>query len=176
MQTVYAMISEILKREGGFVEHPDDAGGATKYGITERTARRHGWTGEMRDLPEAEAREIYGQEYWRGPGLDLVAEVSERIAAELLDTGVNMGPLTAIMFFKRALGALSAGPIERGGKGGERTLATLEGFLAKRGKEGERVLLVALNCLQGERYIELAEKREQNRSFLYGWLARRVEI
>jgi len=176
MKTVDEMIGEILKREGGYVYHPDDAGGATKYGITERTARRNGWSGEMRDLPEAKAREIYRDEYLRAQGLDLVAEVSQRIAAELLDTGVNMGPRTAIMFLERALGALSAGPIERGGKGGERTLAALAGFLAKRGKEGERVLLVALNCLQGERYIELAEKREQNRIFLYGWLARRVEI
>ncbi len=35
-------------------------------------------------------------------------------------------------------------------------------------------MLKALNCTQGERYLELAEKREANESFVYGWLEERV--
>ena len=37
-------------------------------------------------------------------------------------------------------------------------------------------MLKALNALQGERYIDLAEKRQANESFVYGWLRTRVEI
>jgi hypothetical protein len=32
----------------------------------------------------------------------------------------------------------------------------------------------ALEALQGERYLRLAEKRPANESFLYGWLANRL--
>ncbi|MDQ4651164.1 putative peptidoglycan-binding domain-containing protein, partial [Klebsiella pneumoniae] len=42
------------------------------------------------------------------------------------------------------------------------------------GKEGEQVLLRALNCSQGARYLELAEGREANEDFLYGWVKERV--
>ena len=56
------------------------------------------------------------------------------------------------------------------------TLAALRTFLAHRGLEGETVLLKALNCLQGARYIELAEARPQNKSFVYGWLRERVAV
>jgi len=59
---------------------------------------------------------------------------------------------------------------------GNKTLAALRTFLSHRGPEGETVLLKALNCLQGARYIELSETRPQNESFVYGWLRERVAI
>ncbi|WP_275673085.1 putative peptidoglycan-binding domain-containing protein, partial [Escherichia coli] len=43
-------------------------------------------------------------------------------------------------------------------------------------QDGERVMLTALNCTQGDRYLELAEKREANESFVYGWLKERVAV
>jgi hypothetical protein len=36
------------------------------------------------------------------------------------------------------------------------------------------VLLTALNCLQGARYIELTEGREADEAYLFGWAANRV--
>ena len=57
---------------------------------------------------------------------------------------------------------------------GPATIAALRAYLAKRGAEGERVLLVALNCTQGARYLEITETRQQNEDFLYGWLRERV--
>ena len=54
-------------------------------------------------------------------------------------------------------------------------MEALDAFLAIRGKaSGEVVLLRALEALQGERYLRLAERRPANESFLYGWLANRV--
>ena len=55
-------------------------------------------------------------------------------------------------------------------------LAALRAFLGRRGDAGERVLLKALNCLQGARYIDLAQRRSANESFLYGWIANRVAL
>ena len=57
---------------------------------------------------------------------------------------------------------------------GAKTLAALRSFLALRGKPGEVVLLKALEALQGERYLALAESRPANEAFLYGWLANRI--
>ena len=57
---------------------------------------------------------------------------------------------------------------------GPGTLKALTAFLKHRGTEGVTVMLKAMNCLQGARYIDLAEKRSANEAFLYGWLRERV--
>jgi hypothetical protein len=41
---------------------------------------------------------------------------------------------------------------------------------------GERVLLAALNCSQGHRYLELSEGREDNEDFTFGWVRARVSL
>ena len=61
------------------------------------------------------------------------------------------------------------------GRIGPGTLAALAGFLKRRGTGGEAVLLKAIEALQGERYVALAERRPANEAFLYGWLASRRE-
>ena len=53
-------------------------------------------------------------------------------------------------------------------------MSALDAFLGLRGKSGETVLMRALEALQGERYLRLAEKRPANEAFLYGWLANRI--
>ena len=63
----------------------------------------------MRQLPRSEAVNIYLRLYWLRPRLDEVAKRSARLAAELFDTGVNMGPAVAVSFLQRALTALSRG-------------------------------------------------------------------
>ena len=66
-------------------------------------------------------------------------------------------------------------PILRRTGVGPVTLHALEAFLAARGKKaGETVLMRALEALQGERYLRLAERRPANEAFLYGWLANRI--
>jgi lysozyme family protein len=60
------------------------------------------------------------------------------------------------------------------GRVGPATLAALDKFLALRGPGGIAVLMRALEAMQGERYLRLAEKRPANEAFLYGWLANRI--
>ena len=176
---VDALIDEVIRREGGFSNHPADRGGPTRWGITEAVARAHGYRGDMRSLPREEAAAIYRRIYWLRPRLDEVAEAAPRLAAELFDTGVNMGPTIAAGFLQRALNALNRGasdyedlPVDR--RIGPRTLAALRTFLARRGAGAETVLLKAVEALQGERYLTLAERRPANEAFLYGWLANRI--
>jgi lysozyme family protein len=123
---------------------------------------------------------IYLRLYWQRPRLDEVAKRSSRLAAELFDTGVNMGPAVAITFLQRALTALNRNAkdypdLTPDGRVGAATLAALDAFLKIRGTtSGETVLLRALEALQGERYLRLAERRPANEAFLYGWLANRI--
>jgi lysozyme family protein len=177
---VDGLVDALIEREGGFVDNPADKGGPTCFGITQAVARAHGYAGPMRLLPREEAAAIYRRLYWTRPRLDEVARRSERIAAELFDTGVNMGPAVAITFLQRALTALNRSgsdypDLAPDGRVGPATLAALDRFLEVRGKpSGETVLLRALEALQGERYLRLAERRPANEAFLYGWLANRI--
>lgn len=177
--TIGTLINELIDREGGYVDHPADRGGPTAFGISAAVARANGWTGSMRNLPRAVAVAIYRKLYWVKPRFDAVASRAPLVAAELFDTGVNMGPKVAAGFFQRALNALNRGArdyadIAADGRIGPATLAALDGFLAQRGRTGETVLLKALEALQGERYLRLAESRPANEAFLYGWLANRI--
>ena len=52
-------VNKVIELEGGYSDHSCDRGGKTKYGITQRTAREHGYTGDMRDLTLEEAKDIY---------------------------------------------------------------------------------------------------------------------
>ncbi len=175
-----ALIDAVIDREGGYVNHPADRGGATRWGITEAVARAQGYVGAMRDLPRDEAVSIYRRLYWQRPAYDQVARRAPLIAAELFDTGVNMGTGTATGFLQRALNALNRAArdypdiaVDR--EIGPRTLTALDAFLRVRGAGGETVLLRAIEALQGERYIALAERRPSQETFLYGWLANRIE-
>ena len=102
-----ALIDAVIDREGRYVNHPADRGGPTCWGITEAVARAQGYAGAMRDLPRTEAASIYRRLYWLRPGFDKIALRAPKIAAELFDTGVNMGTGTAAAFLQRALNALN---------------------------------------------------------------------
>jgi lysozyme family protein len=162
------LIDVLIEREGGYVANPADKGGPTRFGISEAVARADGYRGPMRQLPREEAAAIYKRLYWLRPRFDEIARRSPRIAAELFDTGANMGPAVAVTFLQRALTALNRGgkdypDLVPDGRIGERTLAALDSFLNLRGKtSGETVLLRALEALQGERYLRLAERRPGN--------------
>lgn len=175
-------LNDLINREGGYVNIPADRGGPTKYGITEAVARQNGYKGHMKDLPLSLAKDVYRKQYWIQPRFDQVNAISPLVAEELLDTGVNCGVGFARPTLQRALNLLN-----NQGKGGwpdlavdgiygPATLRALKTFLAKRGKEGEKTLLKVLNILQGNRYIEIAERNPRQEQFFFGWITNRVAI
>ena len=177
--TIDDLIEEAIAREGGYSNHPADRGGPTRWGITETVARQHGFTGHMRVFPREEAVAIYRRRYWLRPRFAEVANHAPTLAAELFDTGINMGPAVAGRFLQRALNALNRcekdyPDMAVDGVIGPATLAALTAFLGHRGSAGEVVLIKAVEALQGERYLDLAERRPANEAFLYGWLANRI--
>jgi len=178
--TIEKIINNVLVAEAGYADHPNDRGGPTMYGITGAVARANGYQGEMRDLPIGLARSIYERRYVIEPKFDQVASLHEGIGEELVDTGVNMGPSRAAEFLQRWLNAFN----NRGskyadlfvdGRLGPMSIDALRKYLAWRGQaEGGVVMLKALNCVQGTRYLEIAEANATQEDFIYGWLRTRV--
>lgn len=173
------VINAIITREGGFVDDPADSGGATRYGITEKVARESGYMGPMEQFPRALAFDIYASRYWDPLMLDQVEQIAGPIAEELADTAVNMGPARAAIFLQRSLNVLNDRQrlyrdITVDGDVGNRTLEALGAYVAARGVVGAVVLRRMLNCLQGAFYVELAERREKDERFVYGWIKERV--
>lgn len=172
------IINAIIDVEGGYVDDPNDSGGETNFGITVQVARANGYTGDMRDMPREVAFDIYTAKYWDAVRADEVVELSEIVADEVVDTAVNMGAGRAIRFLQRALNVLNTQgklypDLTVDGAIGPATINALRGYLSTR---NELVLSRALNCLQGTFYIELAERREKDERFVYGWLRNRVVV
>lgn len=175
------VINSVLKNEGGYVDHPNDTGGPTHWGITEKTARSYGYTGKMVDFTKEDAYLILEKNYWYQPGFDKVYAIAPVLALELCDTGTNMGPMVGIKWLQRWLNVFNQeeahyADITVDGKIGPGTLKALSHFLEKRGTEGAGVLVISLNCSQGQRYLELAEGRTANESFVYGWMKGRINL
>ena len=133
----------------------------------------------MHDLPRATAVAIYRQEYAINPGFAAVAEVDQAVAAELFDTGVNMGPSIPALWFQEWLNAFNDQAtlypdIREDGDIGPATIAAFRSYLAKRGADASKVMVAALNCDQGARYKALSRGRAANEDFTYGWVRARV--
>tara|TARA_X000001388_G_scaffold52616_7_gene38395 strand:+ start:5061 stop:5645 length:585 start_codon:yes stop_codon:yes gene_type:complete len=178
---VQAFIFRLVKLEAGYVDNPHDKGGRTKWGITERVAREHGYKGKMRDLPQTIAREIYLQTYWIKPRIADISIISPDIAWEVFEAGVNLGSGTGIKFLQRALNAFNKmgsvyEDLKVDGVCGSKTLNALQSYFEFRKEKAECVLLKALNCLQGSYYIELAEARETDENFVFGWIHKRISL
>lgn len=99
----------IFASEGGYVDHPNDPGGATNMGITRRTLAA--WRGvspytalpksEVRSLTRSEATAIYKAQYWdaiRGDELPVGLDYA------IFDYAVNSGPARAVKDLQRVLG------------------------------------------------------------------------
>lgn len=175
------LIEEVIGREGGYVNHPNDRGGPTNFGITQQVARAFGFTGDMKALPRATAVAIYRERYWTGPKFDQLAAVFPQIAHEMFDTGINMGQATVAKFVQRVLNVCNRGAsdypdIGADGNIGKMTLAAAQGLKAKRGVAAGEVLRKAIDGLQAARYVEIAEDNPSQESFAYGWLANRIGV
>src|SRR5262245_7262766 len=172
-------LSHTLGIEGGFSNDAADSGGATRFGITEAVAREFGYKGDMASLPLDFAKEVYRQKYWNLLQLDLIASFSERVSTELFDTAVNTGVVFAAKSLQRSLNVLNREQADYpdvtvDGLIGPASIRALRSFLMKRGNDGITVLFAMLNSLQGAFYVELAEKREKDEKFVFGWFKQRV--
>lgn len=172
-----AAFNRTMGLEGGYSDRAADRGGATNHGITERVARAHGYTGDMRDLPLDLAQSIAKAEYWDTIRGDDIAALSPLLAQEMFDTHYNGG--APGQWLQRCLNVLNEGgrdypdlPVT--GNIGPLTLSALRSFLTKRGKQGELVLLRGFDGLRVTYFIDIAERDATQEANEYGWLSNRI--
>ena len=174
MLDIDAMIDDILRREGGFVDHPADRGGPTKFGITQQTLSRYigraALRSEVEQLSEDVARDIYERDYLYAPRIDrLPIEVQPFV----FDSAVNHGPRRAVKFVQSVCNQAGRQPalIEDGAMGPN----------TRRAAEWAQSVMgpVFLQALVEERrnfYYLIVEARPSQEVFLNGWLNRIAEF
>jgi lysozyme family protein len=108
MQSVRDIAKDIVAREGGFVDDPDDPGGATKHGVTIGTLRRLGLdldgdgdvdTADVRAVTPEIATDLFVEHYFTRPG---IGRLPEALQATVFDMYVNAGA-NAVRILQRLL-------------------------------------------------------------------------
>lgn len=183
MTTKWDIIKDKTGVEAGYVNHPDDKGGPTNFGITQTTAReykhlwsKYSWDGNMRTLPLNLALEIYDLGWWKAMKLDEVFSLSPDLAERMFDFGINAGRANAGKALQRVLNVLNKKgtlykDISVDGSIGPGTISALTACI-KSSKETVLNLELAMFGMQTYHYIDISEKREDNESFTNGWLNR----
>lgn len=122
----------ILRNEGGYVNHPNDRGGATNKGVTQ--AVYDNWRlnrglapRSVRSIDDGEVSSIYYAGYWVSAGCD---RMPPKLALAVFDAAVNHGPKRAVKFLQKILGTLADGAF------GAKSLSALEHALTMEGEAG----------------------------------------
>lgn len=159
------MISDILKKEGGFVNLKEDSGGPTNRGITIATLSDWRETectvDDLKNLTEEEAREIFKKNYFFGPSID---SIQPSMQPHVFDCVVNMGARGGIRLLQQAINALG-GSIKTDGILGP---VTREHCAQCDFKQLNNMLV----DMRIRFYEELAAKRPKDKKFLTGWKKR----
>ncbi|GEC95390.1 MAG: hypothetical protein RLZZ220_453 [Pseudomonadota bacterium] len=156
-----ASLPFVLRWEGGFVDHPNDPGGRTNKGVTQKVydawRKRQGLpVRDVKRLDDTELHRIYESGYWIPPHCDRLARQLDLVH---FDTAVNMGPGRAVRFLQKAAGCGVDGDF------GSQTEKAVQAC-----RPGD---LIASYCATREAYYrELVRRNASLGVFLKGWLNR----
>lgn len=159
------LVDRVLEREGGYVNHPDDRGGPTNYGITQRVysdwlASKGQQFRHVRSMTKVEARQIYFELYWKNSRAnDLPASVRE----VHFDAAINHGVRRAALLLQAAAAATQDGVI------GPKTLAAVAAM-------DEDLLLMRYLVMRYRFYGDIIKRDRKQLSFITGWLDRLREF
>jgi lysozyme family protein len=183
MTSVKEIAEEIVAREGGFVNDPDDPGGATNHGVTIGTLRRLGIdvnrdtridVTDVKLLSGALAVQIYLEHYYKRPG---IAALPEALQASVFDMYVNAGG-NAVKVLQRLLGDMGF-PCDPDGAVGPQTIRAAQ--MAYEAAPSH--LADAYGIARRNYYYALADKRPASRKFARrkdggkgGWIVRAEEF
>lgn len=165
-------IETVLAHEGGYVDHKDDPGGATNFGISLRWAKQQGMevdidmdgdvdADDIRKLSRDEAANLYRKHFW-SPLYEQIS--SQDIATKVFDLRVNAGANQAHIVLQRACKAAGA-PIEEDGLIGQGTVAAVN-------KSNPLAVLAAFRSEQASFYRVLVAQKPSFSPFINGWLVR----
>ena len=97
---------KLMEHEGFYSDNPSDPGRKTTWGVTEAVARAHGYTGEMRDMPKAFARQVYRGSYWDAVKAD---QLPPAVRFHVFDAAVNSGATQSIKWLQQAANVTADG-------------------------------------------------------------------
>jgi lysozyme family protein len=177
------MAREIVAREGGYVNDPDDPGGATKHGVTIHTLRRLGIdndgdgdvdTADVRRLTQEQAVSIFVRHYFTRPR---IAELPGSLHETVFDMYVNAGA-NAVKILQRLLNEMGQG-IAVDGVIGPQTIAAS----ARAQALAPSHLADAYGIARRNYYFALADRRPASRKYARtraggkgGWIRRAEEF
>ncbi len=178
-QDVHNIAQEIVAREGGYVDDPDDPGGATKHGVTIHTMRRLGIdvTGDgqvtkadVKRLTQDQAISIFIEHYFTRPR---IAELPAPLQASVFDMYVNAGS-NAVKILQRLLSKMGFGVASDGVIGPKTIAATARAHAA-----APDHLVDAYGIERRNYYFALADRRPASRKYARtrkggkgGWITR----
>ena len=99
-----AAFKALIDHEGGYVNHPKDPGGETRFGITKRSYPHL----NIRDLTLDDARAIYRRDFWDRLQCDALPLAAR---FQVFDAAVNSGPGNAARWLQAAAGVAQDGLI-----------------------------------------------------------------
>ena len=151
----------VLGWEGGFVDHPNDPGGRTNKGVTQKVY--DGWRArqglpaqDVKGIADAEVHAIYAGDYWLPPRCDLLQSPLDMVQ---FDTAVNMGVGRAVRFLQACVGCSVDGGF---GPGTERAVAGCD-----------TTAVLAAYCQRREDFYRgLVQRDPKLAVFMKGWLNR----
>jgi len=178
----FTAMQTVFEHEGGFVNDPDDPGGATNWGISLRFLRQVGEIdadgdgffdfdidrsgeidpGDIALLTRADAVKLYRDHWWDKHGYD---DLPPYIAAKVFDLAVNMGALQAHKLLQRACRSIGPKELVEDGILGPRTRAVVN-------KADPYALRAALRSEAAGFYRSLVASRPSLKKYLKGWLRR----
>ncbi|RMC37873.1 holin-associated N-acetylmuramidase [Paracoccus alkanivorans] len=183
MPSVKDIAREIVAREGGYVNDPDDPGGATKHGVTIGTMRRLGLdldgngrvdNTDVKALTPARAERIFIEHYFHRPQL---VELPQAIQASVFDMYVNAGA-NAVKILQRLLSRMGFS-VRADGVIGPRTILAAQA--AAKAAPGH--LADAYGIARRNYYYALADRRPASRKYARnrgggkgGWIRRAEEF
>lgn len=156
-ETFKKAIEIVLAHEGGYVDHADDRGGATNFGISSRSNPGV----DIEHLTREDAVEIYWTSYWVGNGFE---RLPERLAIKTFDLAVNMGRNAAVCCLQRALRAAGTTVAVDGSIGPE--TAGAAALLC------ELAVNAALRSEAAGEYRVILVRNPSQAPFAAGWMAR----
>jgi lysozyme family protein len=183
MLSVRQIASEIVDREGGFVNDPNDPGGATNYGVTIHTMRRLGLDldgdgdvdeADVRALPRERAVEIFIEHYYYAPRLD---RLPEALQPTVFDMQVNAGT-NAVRILQRLLRDMGL-EIAVDGVIGPQTVAAATAAYDSAGRQ----MVDAYGIARRNFYYTIGDRRPASRRYATrrdggkgGWILRAEEF
>ena len=155
----YQEIKNVVEREGGYVNDPDDPGGETKYGISKKAYPKVG----IKHLTLDDAIEIYKNDYWIPAKVE---HLPDRLQAVYFDMVVNQGLSRAVKILQQAAnGKRRKDKIAVDGKIGPNTIKACASLGPER-----------LKAYRVMHYAKLVMNKPSLEKYYYGWFRRAMEV